>query len=111
MRGIVSNMRVLPRSELTLFEAEQPDTTGTQFGTKALSATRLTVDSAAKWRTPSIGEKCQLRSAAYETMPPAHIHRYEEVDHKLIWQSVATELDALIAALEPLIPPLPPEIP
>jgi len=39
------------------------------------------------------------------------IHRYKEVDHELIWQSVATELDALVAALEPLIPPLPPEIP
>jgi uncharacterized protein with HEPN domain len=38
------------------------------------------------------------------------IHRYEEVDHNLVWQSVATELDALTAALQLLIPPLPPEV-
>jgi uncharacterized protein with HEPN domain len=38
------------------------------------------------------------------------IHRYEEVNHGLIWQSITAELEALIAALEPLIPPLPPEI-
>jgi uncharacterized protein with HEPN domain len=38
------------------------------------------------------------------------IHRYEEVDHALIWQSITGELEALVAALEPLIPPLPPEI-
>jgi uncharacterized protein with HEPN domain len=38
------------------------------------------------------------------------IHRYEEVNHDLIWQSITGELGALIANLEPLIPPLPPGI-
>ena len=39
------------------------------------------------------------------------IHRYEGVDHKLIWESIRGDLDNLVAALQPLIPPLPPDVP
>jgi uncharacterized protein with HEPN domain len=38
-------------------------------------------------------------------------HEYGEIEHFIIWQVVVTHIPALIASIEPLIPPLPPETP
>jgi uncharacterized protein with HEPN domain len=38
-------------------------------------------------------------------------HEYGEIDHFIIWKVVVTHIPALIEALQPLIPPLPPEMP
>ena len=37
-------------------------------------------------------------------------HEYGEIEHFIIWKVVITHIPVLIASLEPLIPPLPPDI-
>ncbi|MFP4100963.1 HepT-like ribonuclease domain-containing protein [Coleofasciculus sp.] len=37
-------------------------------------------------------------------------HQYEEIRQERIWSVVTSDIPTLIAQLEPLIPPLPPEI-
>jgi uncharacterized protein with HEPN domain len=37
-------------------------------------------------------------------------HEYGDIEHVRIWKVVTTHIPALIAQLEPLIPPLPPSI-
>lgn len=37
------------------------------------------------------------------------IHGYDFVDYDILWQTVKEDLPALIAALEPLVPALPPD--
>lgn len=38
-------------------------------------------------------------------------HEYGEINHFIVWKVVVTNIPALIEALDPLIPPLPPEMP
>ncbi|MBI5855462.1 MAG: DUF86 domain-containing protein [Nitrospirae bacterium] len=38
-------------------------------------------------------------------------HEYGAIEHFIIWNLVITHIPALIAAIEPLMPPLPPETP
>jgi uncharacterized protein with HEPN domain len=37
-------------------------------------------------------------------------HQYEEIQQERIWSVVTSDIPTLIAQLDPLIPPLPPEI-
>ncbi len=37
------------------------------------------------------------------------VHRYETVDNEKIWTLATNEVPALIAQLEPLLPPIPPD--
>jgi len=37
-------------------------------------------------------------------------HQYGRIDQKRLWQVAATHIPALIAMVEPLMPPLPPEV-